>query len=119
MRVIPRLAKRAEGPPSRRLRYASNGGCQSGVVAIPLRKPATAAAMHHPSTLDRRALKKYVTEPATGRSLAVCAARDDPHQNATRRFEVEDFAKQIPVQKHLSHGMPDAGRSDLDEGQKN
>src|SRR5213595_2322168 len=44
MRVIPRLAKRAEGPPSRRLRYASNGGCQSGVVAIPLRKPATAAS---------------------------------------------------------------------------
>src|SRR5205823_5782337 len=56
-------------------------------------------AMHHPSTLDRRSLIKYVTEPATGRSLAVCAARDDSHQNAnftTRRFEVEDFAKQIP-----------------------
>src|SRR5437762_12988163 len=101
-RVIPRLAKRAEGSPTRRLRYASNGGCQSGVVAIPLRKPATAAAMHHPSTFDRRALIRYVTEPAIGRSLAVCAARDDPHLNATRRFEVEDFAKQILCTSHSS-----------------
>jgi len=51
-RVIPRPAKRAEGPPSPRFRYASNGGCQSGVAAFPLRKPATAAAMDHPSTPD-------------------------------------------------------------------
>ena len=48
-----------------------------GVNAFPLRKPVPASAIHAASTPDGRALINCMIELATGRSLAVSAARDD------------------------------------------
>jgi hypothetical protein len=57
--VIPRLAERAEGPHKRSLAFA-----KETVFTSEWTMPCA-----------------WVTKPATGRSLAVCAARDDTHES--------------------------------------
>ena len=93
-RVSSRAALDGEGPRSRRLRYSSDGGCRPGVDAFPRRKPATASAIRAASTLDWRALINCVIALATGRSLAVSAARDDTRFFGFPAFKLED-AKHI------------------------
>lgn len=56
-RVIPRLAKRAEGPLARSVRYRVSYGVYARSVAAVV----------------------WVTELAVERSFAVCAAQDDMH----------------------------------------
>src|SRR5438552_19126383 len=54
---------------------------RSGVDAFRFAQAVPASALDHASTRDRRALLNWVTELATVRSVAVCAARDDTHQH--------------------------------------
>ena len=63
---------------------------RSGVNTFPLRKHVTASAIPVASTPDCRALINCVIELATGRSLAVCAARDDTLFFGFPAFKVAD-----------------------------